>query len=124
MTVRSFILDTDIARNGFIALLGKLNLSKPWLVELSDDASKRSLEQNKRYWALLRDLADAEVNERTYSPDVWHEWFKLKFNPVEAPDGAVVGGTTTKMGVKKFGEYMLSVESWAASEHGIVLGDW
>ena len=65
MTVRSFILDTDIARNGFIALLGKLNLSKPWLVELSDDASKRSMEQNKRYWALLRDLADAEVNERT-----------------------------------------------------------
>lgn len=78
--------------------------------------SKRSIEQNKRYHAMLRDLADvAWIDGRQYSPDAWAEYFKQAFiGWDDLPGGGKRGISTTKLSVEEFANYMTQIEVWAA----------
>ena len=84
--------------------------------------SKRSLDQNKRYWALLRELsAVAWVGNRQFDDQVWHEQFRRWFigcTDVTLPDGSVEqhGISTTTLSVEEFGVYMTRIEAWAAEQ--------
>ncbi|EFQ42173.1 recombination protein NinB [Pseudomonas aeruginosa] len=84
--------------------------------------SKRSIEQNKRYWSLLRELAAvAWVDGRQFDDQVWHEQFKRWFigcEDVSLPDGSTElrGISTTKLTVDEFGIYMTKIEAWAAEQ--------
>ncbi|HFF2322817.1 TPA: recombination protein NinB [Pseudomonas aeruginosa] len=84
--------------------------------------SKRSIEQNKRYWSLLRELASvAWVDNRQFDDQVWHEQFKRWFigcEDVALPDGSTElrGISTTKLSVDEFGIYMTKIEAWAAEQ--------
>ncbi|WP_240122716.1 recombination protein NinB [Pseudomonas aeruginosa] len=84
--------------------------------------SKRSIEQNKRYWSLLRELAAvAWVDGRQFDDQVWHEQFKRWFigcKDVKLPDGSTElrGISTTKLTVDEFGIYMTKIEAWAAEQ--------
>ncbi len=84
--------------------------------------SKRSVDQNKRYWALLREIAAvAWVDGKRYSDQVWHEQFKQWFIGSEEaamPDGTtrLQGISTTKLSVQEFGDYMARIEHWAAEQ--------
>lgn len=84
--------------------------------------SKRSIDQNRRYWSLLRELSSvAWVDGRRYSDDVWHEQFKRWFigcEEIVMPDGSTEqrGISTTKLSVDEFGAYMLQIEQWAAEQ--------
>jgi hypothetical protein len=80
--------------------------------------SKRSVEQNKRYWALLREVsATVWIGGRQFSDEVWHEQFKRWFiGMIEMPDGTMVGISTTTLNVGEFGEYMTRIEVWCAEQ--------
>lgn len=84
--------------------------------------SKRSIEQNRRYWALLREIsAVAWVEGRRYSEEVWHEQFKRWFigcDEVVMPDGTTQlrGISTTRLNVEEFGAYMTQIEAWATEQ--------
>jgi len=84
--------------------------------------SKRSIEQNKRYWLLLREIAaTAWLNGRQFSDETWHEFFKRTFigcDEIAMPDGSTElrGISTTKLKVDEFGDYMLQIEQWAAEQ--------
>lgn len=84
--------------------------------------SKRSIEQNKRYWTLLREVsAVAWLNGRQFSDETWHEFFKRTFigcDEIAMPDGSTElrGTSTTKLKVDEFGDYMLQIEQWAAEQ--------
>ena len=84
--------------------------------------SKRSIEQNKRYWTLLREVsAVAWLNGRQFSDETWHEFFKRTFigcDEIAMPDGSTElrGISTTKLKVDEFGDYMLQIEQWAAEQ--------
>lgn len=80
--------------------------------------SKRSVDQNKRYWKMLLELADvAWVGDRQYSKDAWHEYFKREFIGIEElPGGGQIGISTTKLTVEEFGNYMTQIEAWAAAQ--------
>lgn len=84
--------------------------------------SKRSLDQNKRYWALLRELsAVAWINGRQYDDQVWHEQFRRWFigcTDVTLPDGSVEqhGISTTTLSIEEFGVYMTRIEAWSAEQ--------
>lgn len=84
--------------------------------------SKRSIDQNKRYWALLRELAAvAWVDGRQFGDDVWHEQFRRWFigsEEITLPDGTTKqqGISTTKLSVQEFGDYMARIEHWAAEQ--------
>lgn len=80
--------------------------------------AKRSIEQNKRYHALLRDLAAvAWINGRQYGPEAWAEYFKQELiGWDDLPNGQRRGISTTTLSVSEFGDYMTRIEQWAAEQ--------
>lgn len=94
---------------------------------LREHRRARSSEQNKRYWALVGEIAAQPVRGQRFVADAWHEYFKGKFigkEEIKLPNGEIFNRpiSTTTLDVLQFGEYMTQVEAWAA-EHGILLGE-
>lgn len=88
---------------------------------------KRSIDSNRFYWALLRDISDQQVHGKSFDTGIWHIYFKQLFLPdevVELPDSSisVTQPSTTKLTQKQFSEYVDRVTLWAA-EHGVVMSD-
>ena len=87
--------------------------------------SKRSIDQNARYWRMLREVsAVVWVGGRQYSPEVWHEHFAREFIGCEdLPSGDRKAISTTTLNVDEFGEYMTQIEAWCAQEGYQVMCD-
>ena len=86
---------------------------------------KRSLEQNRLYWATLNDIAEQIVHSKAYEPGIWHIYFKQLFLPdivSKLPDGSVYISppSSTKMTLEEFSEYVEKVTKWAL-ENGVKL---
>jgi hypothetical protein len=85
--------------------------------------SRRSLEQNRRYFgpAVLGAIAEqAWVGGRQYSKMVWHEQFKRQFiGVIDLPDGATMAMSSTDLGVEEFSNFMQQVEAYAAGTLGV-----
>ena len=124
--LRVFVLRTDhnarslwlFLRNNWRALAGD---GKPLSVTVQEHKEKRSSDQNRRYWAILNEIAaGAWIGGRRYGADAWHEFFKAKMIGLEEiPDGRSVGISTTTLSVAEFAEYMTKVEAYAVDEFGI-----
>ncbi len=89
-----------------LAAIAKLDLDKPWRVEIEPWRKKRSGRQNAYYWKCLEIIA----NETGDDKDSLHTYFRRKFlSPVEK---AVMGQTTlclrstTDLNTAEFAEYM------------------
>jgi hypothetical protein len=93
---------------------------QPLAVTITQHKEKRTLDQNKRYWAILNEIAEqAWVSGRQFSADAWHELFKQMFvGSIDMPNGAKVGISTASLNVEEFGNYMTKIEMYAASELG------
>ena len=95
------------------------------LVETAEDGMilelrkpKRSLEQNRYYWAILTDISEQVVPGRAYEPSIWHEYLRALFLPermIELPDGSVkmIEGSTAELKLNEFSEYLEKVIKWA-----------
>lgn len=105
-------------KNNWRALAGA---GKPLAVTIQEHKAKRSIDQNKRYWAILNEIAaNAWVSGRQFSTEAWHEFFKAKLiGYEETPDGRQIGISTTTLAVAEFGDYMTRIEVYAAEELGI-----
>lgn len=98
------------AENGMV-----LELRKP----------KRSLEQNRLYWAILNDISEQVVPGKAYEPSVWHEYLRALFLPermMELPDGSIklLDPSTAELKQDEFSEYVEKVIKWAL-EHEVKL---
>ena len=87
----------------------------------------RSTEQNKRYWAIVQEIAAHRVEGQRFAPESWHEYFKGLFigkEEIKMPWGETYNRpiSTTTLDVVQFSEYMTQIEVWAA-ERGILLGE-
>lgn len=86
----------------------------------------RSSEANRRYWALLHEIAEKVKPEgKEYSAETWHTYFKQKFlgnTEVNMPNGKTiqVPQTTTALDTSQFHEFSLQVEVWA-NNRGVFL---
>jgi len=128
--LRVFVLRTDhnarslwlFLRNNWRALAGD---GKPLSVTVQEHKEKRSSDQNRRYWAILNEIAaGAWIGGRRYGADAWHEFFKAKMIGLEEiPDGRSVGISTTTLSVAEFAEYMTKVEAYAVDEFGIEIDE-
>ena len=109
------------------AALGAMIDRGPVELILRPAKSKRSIEQNRRYWELLAQMAAAIVIDgRRFSPEVWHEHLKREFIGREElilPTGEIEqrGISTTTLNVSDFGDYMTRIEAWCATGHGVIL---
>lgn len=94
---------------------------KPLAVTVEEHKAKRSGAQNRRYWAVLRQVSEgAFVGGRQFGDEAWHEFFRRRFIGIEElPDGQEVGISTTTLDVAAFSEYMTRIEAYAASELGL-----
>ena len=95
-------------------LVGELDLSKAWDVEIKPFAFNRSTQQNKRYWALIKELGSF----LGYDEREMHELLKYKFLSYKQEmlgDEMVVIPSTSKLTIKEFVEYLEKVERFAVS---------
>lgn len=96
-------------------------------LELTAKLRTRTKRQNRRYWGmgvLAQVAAQAAVNGRLYSAEIWHEQFKRMFIGVdELPNGQVIGKSSANLTTAEFCEFCDRVEAYAASELGVVFYD-
>ena len=98
---------------------------RPLAVTVSEYKAKRSGEQNRLYWALLREIAGAAwVNGRQYDDETWHEHLKralIGCEEIVLPDGAAIvrGISTTTLSVPEMSEYIDRVQQYAAEHLGM-----
>ena len=95
-------------------LVGELDLSKAYEVEIKPFAFNRSTQQNKRYWALIKELG----NFLGYDEGEMHELLKYKFLSYKQEmlgDELVVIPSTSKLTIKEFVEYLSKVERFAST---------
>jgi hypothetical protein len=85
--------------------------------------SRRSLEQNRRYFgpAVLGAIVDqAWVDERQYNKKVWHDYFARMFiGEIDLPGGKTMAMSSADLNVEEFSQFMQQVEAYAASELGV-----
>ena len=94
--------------------IGELDLSKAWEVEVKPFAFNRSTEQNKRYWALIKELGSF----LGYDEGEMHELLKYKFLSYKTEmlgEEIPVIPSTSKLTIKEFVEYLSKVERFAVS---------
>jgi len=104
------------------------------LIDSADDGMileirkpKRSLEQNRYYWAILSDISEQVVPGKSYEPSIWHEYLRALFLPervVELPYGSMkmLEPSTAELRQNEFSEYVEKVVKWAL-EHEVRLSD-
>lgn len=85
--------------------------------------SKRSLEQNRRYFgpAILGAIAEqAWIGGRRFGKAEWHHHFKTRFiGEVDLPFGGTRPMSSSDLSVEEFSEFMQQVEAYAATELGV-----
>lgn len=126
MTRQSFTLITSLVRdNACRAIMDAPDRSR---VEIK--APRRSLEQNKRLWAHLNDIAAQRQHyDLTLSAEDWKVLFidALRQENRVAPNlygnGMVsLGRSSSELSVKEMADLITLIEAYA-DEHGIALGD-
>ena len=125
-----FILRTDANAKALYAFL-KNNWrtlaaqDKPLLVVVEEYKAKRHSQQNRLYWSYLKQIsAQAMLDGKYYSDEMWHEFFKGHFlGYVDLPDGRKMGESTTKLNVTQFAEYVTKVEVYAV-ELGVIFSEY
>lgn len=127
--LRVFVLYGDTQAKSLWAFLRQnwqalAEQGKPLSVTVTEHKSKRSGEQNKRYWSILNEIADQSwVAGKQFSADAWHEHMKRKLIGTEdLPGGGNIGISTASLSVAEFCDYMTKVEAYAASELGVQIG--
>jgi len=119
-----YILRNDkVAETCVAKILGiKTNQEEPYEVVIQKYKSKRSTEQNNRYWMLLREFC----KETGHTPEELHNIMSAEILGYESFDSKISDKTltipksTTSLSVEEFGEYMQRVEQFMA-EYGIIV---
>lgn len=124
---RLFVLTDELAASQLWQFLKNnwrdmAEAGKPIAVLLTEHKKKRNDEQNKRYWAVLNEIAiKAWLSGKQYSSEAWHEYYKRKFIGCEdCPDGSMVSISSTKLNTAEFADYMTLVEHDAIQNLGII----
>tara|TARA_R100001369_G_scaffold79696_1_gene109774 strand:- start:145 stop:516 length:372 start_codon:yes stop_codon:yes gene_type:complete len=99
--------------DGLISKLRELDQEQLWSVNKTPHKSTRSLSQNEYYWRFLTELADYFGLK---SKDEMHEvlLYKLLSEEKQIKNLKVMTiGSTTKLNVKEFNEYLEKVKDFA-----------
>lgn len=123
---QQILIDDERARGYALGIIKAMSLDEPMLVTVEPYREKRSLEQNRRYWAILQDIAEqVKPSGDAYSANTWHKYFAGKHLGIietKLPNGKTTTEpvSTTTLKVDAFSEYMTKIEAFAA-ERGVLL---
>ena len=93
-------------------LFGSLDPTKFYDVSIREHKDSRSIQQNKRYWALITEIS----SYLGYTTDEVHCMLAYKFLSYKEEmlgDEVVIVPSTTKLKIKEFNEYYDKVEQFA-----------
>ena len=118
-----FIVDTEAKRSRAAGILAKLPLEgRIWDVSIKPYQSRRSVDANRRLWALHKLAAD----ETGHSVDELHELCKAMFLPRKeievAGEKREVCGASHKLNKADFRDFMERVEAFYIEKLGVFLG--
>lgn len=107
-----------------VAELTKMITSAPnkaYRVSVVGWREKRSLSQNSLYWKWMAELSSqAKVNGKTFSGEIWAEFFKKYYCPsksVEMPLGeSSTTKTTTNLDTGEMHHYLNNIQAWCMRE--------
>ena len=115
--------DVSQARQAFVFAWSAAKLfTEAFEIVLRPIKAKRSTDQNRRYWTLLREIAAVVwIDGQQFSDEVWHEHFKRHFigrEEITLPSGEVEirGISTTTLSVESMGDYMREIEQWCVEQ--------
>ena len=94
------------------SLFGSLDPTKFYDVSIREHKDSRSIQQNKRYWALITEIS----SYLGYTTDEIHSMLAYKFLSYKEDmlgDEVVIVPSTTKLKIKEFNEYYDKVEQFA-----------
>jgi hypothetical protein len=100
---------------------------KPLAVSITEAKSKRTIDQNKRHWAIVTEVAEqAWIDGKQFSKEAWHEHLADMFAPkqeITLPTGEIKLKrlSTSEMNVAEFSAFMTKIEVFAAQELGLEL---
>ena len=98
-----------------------LSPDKAWRISVTAHKSRRSLEQNDRFHALIGEVAESTGN----SPRWLKEWVKQEFGPTVSVeiDGKVhtMAKPSSEYDTAEMSAVMERFEAWAASELGMLV---
>ena len=123
---------------------GKLFLSEPRRKQMIADCAKikegklveieiktlprRSDQQSKYYWAVIVALIQERLQDLGHEvdSDLTHDFLKSKFNSkkIVTEEGEVIGeigGSTTRLSVSEFMDYISDIQRWAATYLDLVI---
>jgi len=120
-----YILDTPEKRERCAKRVLALPLDgEVWQVSVKPWQPQRSVEANRRLWALHQLAAE----KTGHSVDELHEFMKYKFLPhayVKVGKQTIeVPGRSSKLTSKEFRDFMDQVEAFYISELGVLLGEF
>ena len=128
MTARTFLLRNRFEVEGTCRFLrahwkARADAGYPLAIEIHDQRERRTVAQNRFYWALLGDIADdAWVDEQQFDAETWHAFFAGRFiGWHELPHGGRAPISTTTLDVAEFQSYLERVQAYAATELGLEL---
>jgi hypothetical protein len=117
--VRQYLLRGEAELRRAAALVLALNPEKVWRLEIKQHVARRTISQNKLYFAILTEIA----NETGSSVEEMHEAMKRKFLPttvVTVGDEEIpVTARSSKLAKDAFSEYVEKVIAFAATELAI-----
>lgn len=120
-----FIISDEAGRQHALDRIAHLDLDqKKWELTVKRHRKRRSLSQNRMYWAWVTEVADAVSDYTGYEKDEVHEFFKQNFIPgrrVAIAGMEAVHRTTTKLNTKEMSEYCERIHHWASMEVGLNL---
>lgn len=94
-----------------IKKLSQLDVTKRWSVRITEWKSKRSLDQNARYWKLIDEFGDY----CGFDKDEMHQLMGYKFLRYEKNQRVFIK-STTKLNTAEMAEYQSHVERFAAQQ--------
>jgi len=101
------------------SIIAALNPKVEWRIDIRRHVGRRSLSQNKLYFAVLTEMA----NETGHTKDEMHDAMKTKFLPQQvvsvAGEDVYIPASSAKLDKMAFAEYVDKVIAFAASELGI-----
>lgn len=111
--IRNFHI-TPSNRKNLFDKIEQLDAHKSWICNVTEKKSKRSIDQNSRYWKFLTDFG----RHLGYEAEELHELCRFKF----LREYVDIGGerlerlkSTTKLTTAEFSEYMDAIDRWAVS---------
>lgn len=124
--MKTFVLHTEQNAQALYAFLkanwkAMAEVGKPVAVCITEYKTRRSLEQNKMYWATLKQIAqEAWLGGRQYSADNWHAFFAGEFIGWEdVPGNRSRPISTTGMSILEFSDYIEKVQHYAVEHLGV-----